>query len=104
MLAAGGFGLLGWLDYSGRHTVESYFREMYYERPSETNYARPAPDKSAYAKAIEQQTSRKGIQILLTGTFMAAAFFIIVSKKIRSNDKRWAFAIAGMIVGYWLRG
>lgn len=104
MLAAVGFGLLGWLDYSDRHTVESYFRETYYQRPSEPTYLRPPPDRSAYAKAIERQTSRKGIQILLTGAFMAAAFFIIVSKRYDLNDKRWAYGIVGMIVGYWLRG
>lgn len=61
MLAAVGLGVLGWLDYSDRHAVEGYFREMYYQRPSEPNYLRPQPDKSAYAKAIERQTSRKGI-------------------------------------------
>jgi hypothetical protein len=104
MLAAVGFGLLGWLDYSDRHAVESYFREMYYQRPSELNYLHPPPDRSAYAKAIERQTSRKAIQAFLTGALMAAAFFIIVSKRYDPNDKLWAYAIVGMIVGYWLRG
>jgi|ERR1700680_299734 len=104
MLTAAAFGILGWLDYSDRHTVESYFRDMYYQRPSEPNYLHPLPDGSAYAKAIERQTSRLGIQMFLTATLMAAAFFIIVSKRYDLSDKRWAYGIVGMIVGYWLRG
>jgi hypothetical protein len=103
MLATVTFGLLGWLDYSDRHTAESYFREMYFQRPSEPNYLHPPPDRSAYAKAIERQTSRKGIQVFLAGILISAAFFIIVSKTDLS-DKRWAYGIVGMIVGYWLRG
>jgi hypothetical protein len=35
---------------------------------------------------------------------MATAFFIIVGKRYDLNDKRWAYGIVGMIVGYWLRG
>lgn len=104
MLAVLGFGGLGWLDYSDRHMVEDYFRDIYYQRPSEPNYLHPPPDKSAYAKAIERQTTRKGIQMLLTLALMAAAFFIIVSKRYDLKDKRWAYGIVGMIVGYWLRG
>ena len=104
MLAVVGFALLGWLDYSDRHTAESYFREMYFQRPSEPNYLHPPPDASAYAKAIERQTSSKGIQIFLTGILITAAFFIIVSKRYGLNDKRWAYGTVAMIVGYWLRG
>jgi hypothetical protein len=35
---------------------------------------------------------------------MAAALFIIASKKFDLNGKRWAWGTAGMIIGYWLRG
>ena len=104
LLAAVGFGILGWLDYSDRHTVESYFREACYQRPSEPDYLNPPPDRSAYAEALERQTNRKGIQIFLTAPLMAGALFIIVSKRYDFNGKRWAYGMAGMIVGYWLRG
>jgi len=104
MLAALGFGVLGWLDYSDRHTVESYFREMYYQRPAEPSYPRPPPDRSPYAKAIERQSTRKGIQIFLTAILLAATFFITVSQRYDRDDKRWAYGLIEMIVGYWLRG
>ncbi|MGD1096297.1 MAG: hypothetical protein ABSB35_30430 [Bryobacteraceae bacterium] len=104
MVAAVGFGVLGWFDYSDRHTMESYFREAYYQRPSEPDYLNPPPDRSAYAKAKERQTSRKGIQIFLTAPLMAAAFFIIASKRYDLKGKRWAYGMVGMIIGYWLRG
>jgi hypothetical protein len=104
MLAAVGFGLLGWLDYSDRHTVESYSREMSRQTFPERNYLHPLPDRSAYTKAMERRTSRKGVEVLLTGILIAAAFFIIASKRYDLNDKRWAYALIGMIVGYWLRG
>jgi hypothetical protein len=104
LLAAVGFGVLGWLDYSDRHAVEGYFREAYYQRPSEPDYLNPPPDRSAYAKAKERQTSRKGIQLFLTAPLMAAAFLIIASKKFDFNGKRWAYGMVGMIIGYWLRG
>ena len=42
--------------------------------------------------------------MLLTATLMAAAFSIMVSKRYDLSDKRWAYGIVGMIVGYWLRG
>lgn len=32
---------------------------------------------------------------------MAAAFFIIVSERYDLKNKRWAYGIVGMIVGYW---
>jgi len=104
LLAAVGFGTLGWFDYSDRHAVESYFREAYYQRPSEPDYLNPPPDRSVYAKAKEQQTSRKGIQIFLTAPLMAAALFIIASRRYDFNGKRWAYGMVGMIIGYWLRG
>lgn len=42
------------------------------------------------------------VQIAITFIVLAAALYIILSKKYPDDTQKWAFGIIGLIVGYWL--
>jgi hypothetical protein len=43
------------------------------------------------------------MKVVLSVTFGAASLYIILSQKYGPKDKHWAYGIAGLIIGFWLR-
>ena len=53
------------------------------------------------AAAIGGDT-RTTMQVFISLIVLAAALFVILSKKYESDTQKWAFGIVGTVVGYWL--
>ena len=43
------------------------------------------------------------MQIMISFVLLAAALYVILSKKFDVDTQKWAFGIVGTIVGYWLK-
>jgi hypothetical protein len=56
------------------------------------------PDQTGTSSAIT------GTRIGITIAVLSACLFIILAKRYAPKDKHWAYATAGTIVGYWLKG
>jgi len=41
---------------------------------------------------------------LISFALLAAALFVILTKRYQPNDRHWAYGMVGMIAGYWLKG
>ncbi|HKV79780.1 MAG TPA: hypothetical protein VJP02_16650 [Candidatus Sulfotelmatobacter sp.] len=37
-------------------------------------------------------------------SLLAAALFVILTKRFQASDRHWAYGTVGMIAGYWLKG
>lgn len=46
---------------------------------------------------------RTAMQIVVSFRFLGPTLFAILSGRYDANTMHWAFATAGMILGYWLR-
>lgn len=46
---------------------------------------------------------RTAMQIVVSFCFLGPALFVILSGRYDASTMHWAFATAGMILGYWLR-
>ena len=46
--------------------------------------------------------SNETVSIVITFIVLAAALYIILSKKYPDDTQKWAFGIIGLIIGYWL--
>jgi hypothetical protein len=42
------------------------------------------------------------VSIAVSFVILAAGLFIILSKRYQADDKNWAFAAVGTVVGFWL--
>jgi hypothetical protein len=54
--------------------------------------AAPAPLVAAY------------MPIIITGVFGMVGLWMILSKSVDDEARKWAFSTLGLIVGYWLKG
>jgi len=45
---------------------------------------------------------RQVMQIVVSAAFGLPSLFIILSKRFAPKDKHWAYATAGIIIGFWL--
>ena len=43
------------------------------------------------------------MQILVSLALLAAALFVILSKRYDAKDKHWAYTTIGLIAGHWLK-
>jgi hypothetical protein len=43
------------------------------------------------------------MQVLVSIVLLAAALFVILSKKYDAKAKHWAYATVGLITGFWLK-
>ncbi len=43
------------------------------------------------------------MQVIISFVLLAAALYVILSKKFDTDTQKWAFGIVGTIVGYWLK-
>jgi len=46
---------------------------------------------------------RLGVQILVSLVILAASLYIIISKGYDEPSAKWAYGMAGLVAGYWLR-
>ena len=54
-----------------------------------------------HAKSID---SKIIMQMLVSVAILASSLYIILSKRYAAQDQHWAYASAGTILGFWLRG
>lgn len=53
---------------------------------------------------VTDATTSSGImQIFISVGLLAAALYVILSKKYDADVQKWAFGVVGTIVGYWLK-
>jgi hypothetical protein len=43
------------------------------------------------------------IQLGVSGVFLGASLFVILRNTYPDATTKWAFGIAGLVIGYWLR-
>jgi hypothetical protein len=43
------------------------------------------------------------MEVFVSLALLAAALFVILSKRYDARDKHWAYTTIGMIAGFWLR-
>jgi len=43
------------------------------------------------------------VRVVFSAIFLGAAFFVILRNTYPDATTKWAFGIAGLIIGYWLR-
>ena len=43
------------------------------------------------------------IRIAVTGVILGASLFVILRNSYPDATTKWAFGIAGLVIGYWLR-
>lgn len=43
------------------------------------------------------------MKVLVSIAFGTASLYVILSRKYQPKDKHWAYGIAGLIIGFWLR-
>ena len=54
--------------------------------------------------AAPRRTSpRMMMQIVISLVVLATALYVVVARPEATDDHKWAYAIIGTIVGYWLR-
>lgn len=61
----------------------------------------------SYSFAAAETTTRKidinlVMQVSISAIMIIAGLYIILSKKYEPDTIKWAFAIIGLVVGYWL--
>ena len=50
-----------------------------------------------------QRSVELGVRIVLSLVVLAAALFVILSKRYDGDQQQWAFGAIGTILGYWLK-
>lgn len=43
------------------------------------------------------------VRLIVSGLFASAALYVILSDSYPDATSKWAFGIAGLVIGYWLR-
>ena len=59
----------------------------------------PAPDRETANMAVALLIA----QLVVTGLFMGASLFVVLSKRYPPADRHWAYGALGTILGFWLR-
>lgn len=43
------------------------------------------------------------VRVIVSAIFLGGAFFVILRNTYPDATMKWAFGIAGLVIGYWLR-
>ena len=43
------------------------------------------------------------VRVAVSAVFLAGSFFVILRNTYPDGTTKWAFGIAGLVIGYWLR-
>ncbi len=57
---------------------------------------------SAASEGTSEQGTRFWVSTIVSTVVLGAGLYIILSRKYQPDDKNWAFAAVGTVVGYWL--
>ena len=60
----------------------------------------PAPPPELSSATLGYATTA---QLVISAVLLAAALFVILTKKYPPQDKHWAYGALGTIVGFWLK-
>lgn len=58
----------------------------------------------AFLMGAPSHSSKTIMQIIVSLAILATSIYIILSHSFENQDKHWAYASAGTILGFWLRG
>jgi len=48
--------------------------------------------------------ARQGMQVVVSLAILGTALYVILSQVYSPQEKHWAYASAGTVLGFWLRG
>ncbi len=67
----------------------------------------PQTDTVEYTRGFPyteaDDTLKLYVRIAVSALFAGAGLFVVLSKRYEANEKNWAFATMGTIVGFWLK-
>jgi hypothetical protein len=64
---------------------------------------RPVVEPVVGNPLIGEQPVNVLMQALISLIVLGSALYIVLSKKYKSDTEKWAFAIIGVVVGFWLQ-